>query len=105
FHAHERHWWDKAFIGGSIVATFCQGMVLGAFVQGVAVADRSYAGDTFDWVSPFSLFTGLSLLVAYALLGSTWLIMKTEGALQQHAYAITRHLVWALLAAIVVVSV
>ncbi|HYG12802.1 MAG TPA: cytochrome d ubiquinol oxidase subunit II [Methylophilaceae bacterium] len=104
-HDHERHWWDKAFIGGSIAATFFQGVVLGAFVQGVAVADRAYAGGAFDWISPFSLFTGLSLVVAYALLGSTWLIMKTEGALQERAYAITRHLVWALLAAIVMVSI
>ena len=104
-HAHERHLWDKAFIGGSIAATFFQGVVLGAFVQGVAIDDRAYAGGALDWISPFSLFTGLSLVVAYALLGSTWLIMKTEGALQERAYAITRHLLWALLATIVVVSI
>jgi cytochrome d ubiquinol oxidase subunit II len=104
-HDHERHLWDKAFIGGSVIATFFQGVVLGAYIQGIPVADRAYAGGALDWISPFSLFTGLSLLVAYALLGSTWLIMKTEGSLQEHAYAITRRLVWALLAAIIAVSI
>jgi len=104
-HEHERHLWDKAFIGGSLLATFCQGIVLGAYIKGVAVVDRSYGGGALDWISPFSIFTGFSLLVAYALLGSTWLIMKTEGPLQQRAYAITRRMVWGLLAAIVIVSI
>jgi cytochrome d ubiquinol oxidase subunit II len=104
-HDHERHLWDKAFIGGSVIATFFQGIVLGAYIQGIPVADRAYAGGALDWISPFSLFTGLSLLVAYALLGSTWLIMKTEGSLQERAYAITRRLVWALLASIIAVSI
>jgi len=104
-HEHERHFWDKAFIGGSIAATFFQGVVLGAYIQGLPVADRAYAGPPFAWVSPFSAFTGLAVLVAYALLGSTWLIMKTEGLLQEKAYEITRKLVWALLAAIFIVSI
>jgi cytochrome d ubiquinol oxidase subunit II len=102
---HERHIWDKAFIGGSLAATFFQGVTLGAYIQGMPVVDRAYAGGPFDWISPFSMFTGLGLIVAYALLGSTWLIMKTEGTLQQHAYRITHKLVWALLAAIVAISI
>jgi len=69
------------------------------------VAGRSYAGGPLDWISAFSLFTGAGLLVAYGLLGSTWLIMKTEGALQARAYRITRWLAWMLLAAIAAVSV
>lgn len=103
-HEHERHLWDKAFIGGSIAATFFQGAVLGAYIEGVAVTERAFGGSALDWITPFSMFTGLSLLVAYALLGSTWLIMKTEGELQEHAYRITRRLVWLLLAAIIAVS-
>ncbi|MDC8758190.1 cytochrome d ubiquinol oxidase subunit II [Janthinobacterium fluminis] len=102
---HERHFWDKAFIGGSIAATFFQGVTLGAYIQGVPVIDRAYAGGPLDWVSAFSLFTGAGLVIAYALLGSTWLIMKTDGPLQRRAYAITRKLVWLLLAVIVVISV
>ena len=102
---HERHFWDKAFIGGSIAATFFQGVTLGAYIEGIAVEGRKYAGGPLDWVSPFSIFTGLGLVAAFALLGSTWLIMKTQGTLQERAFAITRGLVWTLLAFIVAISV
>ncbi|WP_084864066.1 cytochrome d ubiquinol oxidase subunit II [Salibaculum halophilum] len=74
--------WDAAFIGGSTVAAFTQGIALGALVQGIEVADRAYAGGWWDWLTPFSLLTGVALVVGYALLGATWLIMKTEGGLQ-----------------------
>ena len=73
--------WDWAFAGGSIGAAFFQGVALGALVQGIEVADRAYAGGTWDWLSPFSMLTGAALVVGYALLGSTWLIMKSEGEL------------------------
>ena len=102
---HERHLWDKAFIGGSIAATFFQGVILGAFIQGIAVEDKKFVGGSFDWISPFSIFTGFSLLFAFALLGSTWLIWRTEHALQQRAYAITRKLVWAMLAVLAIISI
>lgn len=103
--AGKRRMWDKAFAGGSCVATFFQGVTLGSFVQGVPVLDNAYAGGPLDWISPFSLFTGAGLVVAYALLGGTWLVMKTEGPLQQRVRELARHLVWALLAVIVVISV
>ena len=102
---HERHFWDKAFIGGSITATFFQGVTLGAYIRGLPVAGHVYAGAPLDWISPFSLFTGAGLLLTYALLGSTWLILKTEGALQRRAYRIARWLTWGLLATIGVISV
>ena len=75
--------WDWAFSGGSLIATFAQGMALGALVQGIPVVNRAYAGGWWDWVSPFSLLTGLALVMGYALLGATWLVMKTEGELQE----------------------
>jgi cytochrome d ubiquinol oxidase subunit II len=99
-----RHWWDKAFIGGSAVATFFQGAILGAYIDGIPVADRAYAGAALDWLTPFSVFTAVGLFVAYALLGCTWLILKTEGALHAQMKAIARPLTWALLAVIVAVS-
>lgn len=102
---HERHVWDKAFIGGSLAATFFQGVTLGAYLRGLPLIDQAYAGGPLDWISPFALFTGLGLIATYALLGSTWLIMKTDGELRARAIALTRKLVWLLLAAIVAVSV
>jgi cytochrome d ubiquinol oxidase subunit II len=85
FKAHNertRNLWDIAFCGGSFVATFTQGIALGALVQGIKVADRAYAGGWWDWLSPFSLLTGVALVAGYALLGAGWLIWKTEGELQ-----------------------
>ena len=82
---NHKYLWSRAFSGGSTVAAFAQGVALGALVQGIPVSGRAYAGGWWDWLSPFSLATGVALLIGYALLGSTWLCMKTEGALQQRA--------------------
>ena len=102
--ADKRHLWDKAFIGGSLVATFFQGVALGAFLEGFKVVDRHFAGGTLDWLTPFSLFSGLGLIVAYTLLGCTWLIMKTEGPLQQKMHDLARPLALVLLVVIGIVS-
>jgi cytochrome d ubiquinol oxidase subunit II len=106
FKADETHkpFWDKAFAWGSYIATYSQGVVLGAFIDGIAVRNGAYAGGALDWLTPFSLFTGLGLVVAYALLGSTWLIIKTEGRLQQRMVTVTRPIVLTLLVVIGVVS-
>ncbi|OLS64713.1 cytochrome d ubiquinol oxidase subunit II [Pseudomonas putida] len=102
--ADKRHLWDKAFIWGSLTATFFQGVALGAFIEGFKVVDRQYAGGTLDWLTPFSLFSGLGLIVAYALLGCTWLIMKTEGKLQEQMHNLGRPLALVLLLVIGIVS-
>ena len=77
--------WALAFAGGSMLATFAQGVALGALVQGIPVSDRAYSGGWWDWLTPFSLLTGIALVVGYALLGSAWLIMKTTAELQERA--------------------
>jgi len=77
--------WDWAFAGGSAVAAFAQGIALGALVQGIPVANRAYAGGWWDWLTWFSLLTGLALVIGYALLGAGWLILKTSGQLQARA--------------------
>jgi cytochrome d ubiquinol oxidase subunit II len=97
--------WDVAFFGGSIVAAFMQGIALGAFVQGIEVADRAYAGGWWDWLSPFSILTGLAVIVGYALLGATWLILKTEGSLQRQMQKYAWWLAGGTLAFIAVVSI
>jgi cytochrome d ubiquinol oxidase subunit II len=103
-HSH-RPFWDLAFAGGSYLAAFCQGAALGAFVNGFAVSGSFFDGGALDWLTPFSVFTGVGVIVAYALLGSTWLTMKTEGALQGRMIALARRIVPVLLAGIGIVSI
>lgn len=99
-----RAFWDWAFCIGSIAATFSQGVMLGAILQGIHVEADAYAGGWLDWLSPFSLLTGVALLIGYALLGSTWLFGKVEGSAQQHARRLAKRLALVMLVAIGVVS-
>ena len=103
--AEKRHIWDKAFIGGSLAATFFQGVALGAYVDGFEVVDRVFVGGSLDWFTPFSLFCGLALIAAYALLGCTWLIMKTQGRLQRQMHDFARPLVFVVLGVTGAVSI
>ena len=96
--------WDLAFFGGSSVAALAQGIALGALLQGIEVDGRQYGGGWWDWLSPFSLLTGISTVAGYALLGSTWLIMKAEGELQARARRYARTLGIVTLTAIGAVS-
>lgn len=99
-----RAFWDAAFTGGSIVAALAQGITLGAILQGIEVEGRSYAGGWWDWLTPFTLLTGVSLVVGYAQLGATWLIMKTSGPLQEYAFRLARWLGAGLILCIAAVS-
>jgi len=101
----ERNRWDLAFAGGSWIAALAQGIALGAILQGIHVEGRQYAGGWWDWLTPFSILTGLSLVIGYALLGATWLVLKTEGALRDRAYHLCWYLLFAMLAAIGTVSI
>ena len=76
-----RPFWNLGFCVGSTVAALCQGIMLGAFIQGIQVVDRTYVGGWYDWLTPFSFCCGLAIVFGYALLGSSWLTMKTEANL------------------------
>jgi cytochrome bd ubiquinol oxidase subunit II len=102
--AARRTFWDHAFHYGSTLATFAQGVVLGAFIQGFRVAGRSFAGSSLDCFTPFSIFTGVALIFGYALLGAGWLILKTEGELQARARRQGRFAFIAVLVAVAIVS-
>ncbi|MET1755324.1 cytochrome d ubiquinol oxidase subunit II [Novosphingobium sp. RD2P27] len=84
-HRH-RALWDLAFCGGSLIAALAQGMTLGAILQGIEISGRSYTGSWWDWLTPYTLLTGLGVVVGYALLGATWLIWKLDDEPQAKAY-------------------
>ena len=96
--------WDRAFTGGSLIATFAQGITLGALLQGITIKGRAYAGGWWEWLSPFSVLTGIGLIAGYALLGACWLNWKTEGGLQRQAVTYAGRLGIALLIMIGVIS-
>lgn len=99
-----QHLWDLAFTCGSALATFCQGVVLGSLLQGIQIADGHFVGGSFDWLSPFSLFCGTSLLVTYATLGCAWLIIKTDGELQNKMYDLMKPITLVMLGAVALIS-
>jgi cytochrome d ubiquinol oxidase subunit II len=96
--------WDFAFSAGSFLAALSQGISLGAMLQGIKVVGRSYAGGWWDWLTPFSLLVGISVVVGYGLLGATWLIMRAEGRLQERAYGFAQWLAVGTVVCVVLVS-
>lgn len=94
--------WDHTFCFGSLIATFAQGVILGAYIQGFKVYGRHFVGSSFDCFTWFSLFTGLALIFGYALLGAAWLILKTEGTLQNTARQQGR---WCFIAVVISIGV
>jgi cytochrome bd ubiquinol oxidase subunit II len=102
--AEHRTFWDHGFAVGSALAAFAQGVVLGAFIQGFQVEGRQFVGGSFDCFTPFSIFTGIALMFGYALLGAGWLVIKTEGPLQDWARRLGRYCLIGVTLAVAVVS-
>jgi cytochrome bd ubiquinol oxidase subunit II len=99
----KRHW-TFAFVAGSTLAAFCQGVILGGLIQGIKVENSAFAGGAFDWATPFAMLCGLGLVAGYALLGATWLVMKTEGSVAKRARIEAKLLLLVVLAFMAVVS-
>jgi cytochrome d ubiquinol oxidase subunit II len=97
--------WSLAFMFGSAGATFMQGVILASYLHGIPVMNREFSGDEFFWITPFSLLTGLGLMVTYGLLGACWLVMKVDGDLQRRLYRLLTPLMIVLLVFIAAVSV
>ncbi len=95
--------WDAGFAGGSLVAAFIQGMMVGALVEGLPIANGRYAGGEFGWFSPFALICGVGLCLGYTLLGVCWLVRKCEGDLRESSYRLIPCLSIGLLIFLVVV--
>jgi len=79
----EKYLWNWIFSISSIAAAFFQGVILGCFVQGFQVNKNLIIINNADWMTPFSLLTGIALVCGYALLGATWMIIKSEKRLQK----------------------
>jgi cytochrome d ubiquinol oxidase subunit II len=102
--SHSKTAWNIAFSVGSTIATFAQGVVLGGLIQGIKVENNAYAGGPFDWATPFALFCGLALASGYLLLGATWLVMKTDGAVADRGRAHAKIILLAVLVFMGIVS-
>lgn len=96
--------WDQAFIWGSILSSFFQGVILGAYIQGIETTNGIYSGGAWDWLTPFSVFSGIGVVAMYATLGCGWLIWKTEAKLQAYMYQFMPRLLIVLLLIFVGVS-
>jgi cytochrome bd ubiquinol oxidase subunit II len=99
-----KHRWNFAFVAGSTLAAFCQGVILGGLIQGIRVENGAFAGGPFDWATPFALVCGLGVISGYALLGATWLVMKTDGELAERSRAHAKLLLLAVLGFMALVS-
>jgi cytochrome d ubiquinol oxidase subunit II len=102
--SRSKTWWNYAFTIGSTLAAFSQGVILGALIQGIRVRNGEFAGGPLDWLTPFPILCGVALIAGYALLGATWLIMKTEGEVAERARDQAKYLLAAVLAFMAAVS-
>jgi cytochrome d ubiquinol oxidase subunit II len=103
--AEHKTFWDHGFHYGSVIATFAQGMVLGSFIQGFKVEGRHFTGSSWDFLTPFSVMTGIALVFGYSLLGAGWLVLKTEGELQAWARSLGRRCLVGVVLAVGIVSI
>jgi cytochrome d ubiquinol oxidase subunit II len=103
--AQRKPFWNAVFAAASTIAGFCQGLVLGGLVQGVKIENGAYAGGPFDWLTPFGVLCGCGVVAGYALLGSTWLILKTDGDMARRAAVLAKELLVAVILFMAAVSI
>ncbi len=103
--SRSKTWLSVAFAAGSTLAAFSQGVILGGLIEGIPVRDGAFSGGSFDWATPFAILCGLSLIAGYGLLGATWIVMKTEGAIAERARGQAKVMLLAVLVFMVAVSI
>src|SRR4029077_20336310 len=99
-----RTYWNFAFAAGSTLAALCQGVILGGLLQGIKVENGAFAGGPFDWATPFAFVCRVAVVIGYALLGATWLVMKTDGAVAARSREQAKRLLLGVLAFMALVS-
>jgi cytochrome d ubiquinol oxidase subunit II len=95
--------WDFAFSGGSLLAAFMQGTMVGALVKGLQLVNGNYTGGAFSWLTPFTVLCGVGLCLGYTLLGTCWLVRKSTGDVQTTSFRLIPVLLLASLAVLAVV--
>ncbi len=100
-----KRWLDICLVAGSLIATLCQGMIMGGVVQGIEQEQGRFSGHGWEWLGAFALTCGVVLVIGYALLGSCWLVWRTEGRLQAAAKGQARTLGWLTLVGIAAILV
>jgi cytochrome bd ubiquinol oxidase subunit II len=103
--AHRKPFWNGVFAAASTIAGLCQGFVLGGLVQGIAVENGAFSGGPLDWATPFGLLCALGVVAGYALLGATWLMLKTDGDMARRAATKAKVLLVAVLVFMAAVSI
>jgi cytochrome d ubiquinol oxidase subunit II len=104
--ARRMRWvWSVAFASGSLLATFVQGLMVGALVEGLPLSHGQYTGGDFGWLTPLSVLCGTGLCFGYALLGACWLVRKSAGEIQANAYQLVPGLALASLAVLATVFI
>jgi cytochrome d ubiquinol oxidase subunit II len=83
--------WDLGFWAGSVIVAFVQGAAVGAMIRGIPVTDGQYSGGSWEWLEPLPVLSGIGLIFGYALVGASWLVLKSEGNLRDWAY---RRIYW-----------
>ena len=85
--ATRKLFWNVAFGAGSFLAALGQGFALGGVLAGIKVDEYGhFIGTSWDWLNLPSILVALTLIQGYVLIGSTYLVWKTTGELQQTHY-------------------
>ncbi len=103
--ARRKPMWNAVFAGASTLAGLCQGLILGGLVQGVKIENGAFAGGSHDWATPFAVLCGVGVVAGYALLGATWLMLKTDGDMARRAATLAKELLVAVLVFMAAVSI
>lgn len=105
-HSENKRLWNLAFAGGSFLAALGQGFALGGVLAGIQVDEAGhFIGSTWDWLSLPSVIMALTVIQGYVLIGSTYLITKTEGDLQTNHYRTATLAAWTTLLGAVALTI
>lgn len=84
-HARNKTPWNLAFGASSLLAGLAQGFAFGGLIGGLGIPEGGDQGNVWGWLTPFSAMVAVGVVTGYTLLGATYLIIKTDGAIQRNS--------------------